>query len=305
MLKLQIAEFDKRILALDDVQKQVEDAIEKEDELEVDIGEAYDFRSTLMNTKIQAVTKLATLAQQNTNVNHTDTGPNTSNAKLPKLDIKKFSGDITEWQTFWDQFKAAVDSTTLPKGNKFTYLTNLLEGEALNSIVGLSLTDTNYDITLKSLQDRFGCPERIIFSHIQGLLNMDTGLDQSSKASELWTIRDKLNAHVCSLDALRVNGEKYGVILTPLILSRLPSEIRLEWARTGTGQGSISNIFVGSLKLNVVNAQKALQIPPTVEECHDLVRYQRWRHQLYLIRRSLPSVFFATKPTINLDSVVS
>lgn len=45
---------------------------------------------------------------------------------------QKFGGDITEWQTFWDQFKAAVDNTTLPKVNKFTYLKNLFGGESLN-----------------------------------------------------------------------------------------------------------------------------------------------------------------------------
>ena len=35
---------------------------------------------------------------------------------------------------------------------------------------------------------------------------------------------------------MNVTGTQYGVILTPLILSRLPPEIRLEWARRGEGK---------------------------------------------------------------------
>ena len=35
--------------------------------------------------------------------NHIDT-------KLPKIEIPKFNGKPIEWQSFWDQFSAAVDS---------------------------------------------------------------------------------------------------------------------------------------------------------------------------------------------------
>lgn len=48
--------------------------------------------------------------------------------RLPRLEIKRFSGDITKRQTFLYQFQAAVDKTTLPKVNKFTYPKSLLEG---------------------------------------------------------------------------------------------------------------------------------------------------------------------------------
>ena len=45
------------------------------------------------------------------------------------------------------------------------------------------------------------------------------------------TFRDKLVAHVRSLEALDIKSENFGVILTPIIVSRLPEEIRLEWSR--------------------------------------------------------------------------
>ena len=35
-----------------------------------------------------------------------------------------------------------------------------------------------------------------------------------------------------------MTGDQYGVILTPLILSRLPQYVRLEWALEGQGRES-------------------------------------------------------------------
>ena len=45
------------------------------------------------------------------------------NVKLPKLGIKKFSGEPTAWMTFIDLFEATVDrSTNLSEVEKFNYL---------------------------------------------------------------------------------------------------------------------------------------------------------------------------------------
>ena len=47
--------------------------------------------------------------------------------KLPKLELKKFSGNIAEWQEFWDGFKSAVhDDVQLAKVDKFKYLRSYL-----------------------------------------------------------------------------------------------------------------------------------------------------------------------------------
>jgi hypothetical protein len=47
---------------------------------------------------------------------------------------------------------------------------------------------------------------------------------------------DELQCHVRSLEAMGVDGEQYGVVLTPILLSRLPEQIRMEWAREGEGR---------------------------------------------------------------------
>ena len=41
-------------------------------------------------------------------------------AKLPKLKVRKFGGNISKWQEFWDSFESPIDkNATLAKVDKF------------------------------------------------------------------------------------------------------------------------------------------------------------------------------------------
>ena len=77
--------------------------------------------------------------------------------KLPKLEIVKFRGDYTKWQSFIDNIKTAIHSSaTLSNIGKFNYLRCYVTGDALNTIEGLSLTNDNYIKALELLEDRYG-----------------------------------------------------------------------------------------------------------------------------------------------------
>ena len=61
--------------------------------------------------------------------------------KLPKLEIKKFSGKVQDWSEFWDSFKSAIDNDPdLANIDKFKYLRSFLEEMPRRVIAGLSLT---------------------------------------------------------------------------------------------------------------------------------------------------------------------
>lgn len=163
-----------------------------------------------------------------------------SSVKLPRLELPKFNGKVTEWQSFWDRFAAIVDEAEIPAISKFSYLQSLLEREAKSVIQGLSLTSKNYSAACTLLKERFGRPERIIFAHIQAFfdISMPPKSQGTKYVSALWKLQDELMTHVRSLEALGVKGEQYGLFLTPVILSRLPQDIRLEWSREGSGHES-------------------------------------------------------------------
>ncbi|XP_066958131.1 uncharacterized protein [Macrobrachium rosenbergii] len=59
--------------------------------------------------------------------------------------------------------------------------------------------------------------------------------NESGSADSLDQFTDELLTHVRSLEALGVDGNQYRVFMAPVILSRLPPDIRLGWSREGSG----------------------------------------------------------------------
>ena len=242
LLTLCLEDFQKRLSNFDLVQTEVECLLES-DELEKDIEEIATFRDDKLICLTLAQEKLLTLRQKpdpsdnSSEINAPRSSSHSSvSAKLPKLELPRFSGCVTEWCSFWDKFNAVVHDSSLPEVTKFTYLQSVLRGEALDAIKGLATTAESYQVARDILVKRFGRKERIIFGHIQKLLTTP-----SAKHSTLWNLHDDLLASVRSLEQLGVGGDAYGVVLTPLLLHRLPNDIRLEWARVGEGkEGDLS-----------------------------------------------------------------
>ena len=227
-----IEELDKRLETLDNAQSVVELELTVE-QLEEDIIVASEFRDKARVPRMRATKMMAARvpARAPSEQDSVSVVSAAVEAKLPKLELPTFSGDVTEWTSFWDQFQAVVHASELPDITKFSYLRSLLKGEANAAVQGLSLTAAHYRIACDLLRDRFGRPERIVFSHIQELLNIT--VPKYPNVSVLWKLYDDLQAHIRSLAAMGITGEQYGVVLTPLILSRLPPDLRMEWAREG------------------------------------------------------------------------
>jgi len=56
-------------------------------------------------------------------------------AKLPKLVLPHFKGDVTKWTSFWDSFDSAVHQNAhISKIDKFNYLHSLLDGAAATAV---------------------------------------------------------------------------------------------------------------------------------------------------------------------------
>ena len=96
-----------------------------------------------------------------------------THAKLPKLELKKFSGKQIGWHPFWESFEPAIhNNTNLNDVDKFQYLKSLLEGSAAKTISGLALTSSNYNHAVELLAKRFGSKQVIISKHIELLMQL-------------------------------------------------------------------------------------------------------------------------------------
>uniref|UniRef100_A0A915EBB4 Peptidase aspartic putative domain-containing protein n=1 Tax=Ditylenchus dipsaci TaxID=166011 RepID=A0A915EBB4_9BILA len=75
---------------------------------------------------------------------------------LPKLELMKFGGNPVEWEPFWDQFSAAVDSKNLPPVQKLAYLNSCLTDNALAKVRGYAVVERNYTTVVDVLKKSFG-----------------------------------------------------------------------------------------------------------------------------------------------------
>lgn len=77
------------------------------------------------------------------------------------------------------------------------------------AIQGLVLTAANYKEACRILKDFFTCPRKIIFLHIQELLN--ASFPKNPNISELWKFHDLLQANIWSLEPLSIFSEQYRI----------------------------------------------------------------------------------------------
>ena len=96
-------------------------------------------------------------------------------ARLPKITMAKFKGEVTQFRSFWDSFESIVHTNAdLTKIDKFSYLVSLLEGTASRAIAGLPITEENYDAAVDIINERFGNPQQLISAHMDELLKKST-----------------------------------------------------------------------------------------------------------------------------------
>ena len=150
--------------------------------------------------------------------------------KLPKLTLPRFKGLVTQWNTVWDSYESAIHANdNISRIDKFNYLKSLLEGPALRAIQGLTLSNANYDAAIDILKDRFGQPQQIVSAHMDEILKIQAC--NGERLSSLRYVYDKISVHVRGLASIGVSSEQYGSLLIPIIMSKLPNDIRLQIAR--------------------------------------------------------------------------
>ena len=185
-----------------------------------------------------SVNNVHNITSQNANSNVTS-----PLSKLDKVKLKKFFGQVEEWQSFWEIFRSLVHDTNLPTITKFTYLVNSLRGEAAKSIEGFSIIEANYESAVKLLTKRFGRTDLIIQTHIQALL-LDVSVvpyssDLTKYIASLWNFNDTITAHIRSLEALGIQGDVVQFFLCPIILSKLPEKMRIDWFKSKRLSGNL------------------------------------------------------------------
>ena len=120
-------------------------------------------------------------------------------------------------------------SITIPQFspvNKFRHLKTLLEGQALTAIAGIQMTGANYENAIEILRDRFA-QRNLVNSHMEALLNLQKVFSEKD-VKALRKVYDHIEINVRSLKLLGIDFAQYGTLLIPMVMTKIPEEIRLQ-----------------------------------------------------------------------------
>ena len=157
-----------------------------------------------------------------------------SNYKLKKLSVQKFSGAQLEWLPFKEDFVVSVhDDTRMPDVTKLRYLRESLLDDAAQSIAGLPAIAASYSAAWQILENRWGDIDKNTEAYINALIEMPP---PAHTAAQLLAFHDGVETCIRSLKSLGKNEDTLGDLLTPIIKKKLPGPVRAQLRRTRGAQ---------------------------------------------------------------------
>ncbi|UYV84801.1 hypothetical protein LAZ67_X003569 [Cordylochernes scorpioides] len=156
--------------------------------------------------------------------------------KLPKIEIRKFDGELINWLPFWAQFEKIHEDTELHDADKFHYLVQSMQSNtrARELIESYSQTAENYAKAVQALKQRYGQKDLLVEIYVRELLklmmaNVKTPPDERRSVAKLY---DKLETQLRSLESLGVDTKENTAWLFPMIESCLPEDMLVAWQRS-------------------------------------------------------------------------
>ena len=152
--------------------------------------------------------------------------------KLPQLEIKKFSGKIDEFQEFWDSFMSAIhENEDLANVDKMKYLRGYLDEPARSVIAGVPIADANYKTAVDLLKKRYARPRMLEHAHITRLVNIQPVFNEDD-VDRLRKFRDQIETNFRGLEALSVDQSTYSKIVVPVLMEKLPRQLKFSLVRS-------------------------------------------------------------------------
>ena len=152
--------------------------------------------------------------------------PDRNPTKLPAIALPTFSGDVLKWPTFWNQFKASVDSNLeLPDSTKLSYLRRAIKDPEAEVIMNPSIDGPDtYRRLIKELHLRYQRTKKIHRDLVNKFVQLPAAKHTSSD------LRRLLDAATNCIECLQTTGYfSLEAILSSIIYAKLPYKIQTDW----------------------------------------------------------------------------
>ena len=170
-------------------------------------------------------------------------------AKLPKLVITKFRGDLTDWPRFWSQFETEIDKAEIAGVTKYSYLKELVDPKLRTEIDGLPFSSEGYERAKNILTRKYGQTSEVVNAYVENIMSLPTiGGTQPARIHDFY---EKLLFNVQSLETMGKLREVNGYVR--MTIDKLPG-IRGDLVRTDdscanrTEMAEIGDAFIAESK---------------------------------------------------------
>lgn len=223
-VEISLESLEKKFLNFERIQEQLEEL----DESEIEERERYEIS---YNKAVSSARKLIRQFKINPiSMPQATTNPSQA-VSLPQISLPKFDGNMENWASFHDVFCSLIDQNpNLSCVQKLQYLRLSVVGRAAKALEAVETVKGNYDIALGILKRKFECTRRTLYRHYS-LLQEYPKLSKDS-SSEISNFLHHVNLHLRALRNLNAPVDQWDVPITNLILSKISSNLALQWELT-------------------------------------------------------------------------
>lgn len=145
--------------------------------------------------------------------------PKQTQAKLPKIEIKRFEGSYLDWPRFWGQFIETIDKAEIAPINKFTYLCGLLGPKVKTAVEALPFTAEGYNRAKSILLSNYGKESEVTKTYVKEIMALP--VITSANPRRISEFSETLTYCVQALETMNKLSEVNGNV--PMTLDKLPA----------------------------------------------------------------------------------
>ncbi|XP_061724899.1 uncharacterized protein LOC133530860 [Cydia pomonella] len=233
-----------------------------------DLYDTFEERYYIYKGELKTVLhKFSTETRDNKTENRSNNQASISDMKLPRITIPMFSGDYTEWQSFYDLFTTLIHkNNSLNDVQRMHYLKVSLKGDAEILLRQFPITGENYIQAWTTLKKRYDNKRYIANCHFKRFFGQKAIVQESATA-----LKQLLDTSVECLNALKnlsLPTAEWDAIVIHVIVSKLDPETHKHWEKLVNDDMAVFPTFE-KLKSFLENRFRTLEMVDPVNKNHN------------------------------------
>lgn len=149
-------------------------------------------------------------------------------ARLPRVELPRFDGEIREWEHFRDRFESLIiNDASLSDADRLHFLNSSLTGKALKSISHLRITAANFPTAWSILNDEYEDQRELVTNYLKSLISLPS-INRTSPESYS-NLRSTIVTAVQALRNLERSPDTCFDLVILLATEQFDPETKREW----------------------------------------------------------------------------